>query len=323
MPRRPGLGHNGLAPSADERLHVRVNSNLITLRSILDLDIARRFEWDAALVVELSGVDRPGDLSPRVAEDPGVLYDIASQGIAPGSAIERALSHELHDAIQRRCRLWMAGIPTGHLDRLRSELGEGIVHVAGAPDEGLTPVALAPLELLKAWSQGSDRQRAFIRKSMAGLDTLTTSSTATWAARQVGAPIIERSFFLRLCRNPKFIAYVVVLAYSLIRAVPVMYVPHFKGNWRVLWAIDIITAIPYTWGLIEMVAGQKLWHRIVGAATAAVTFLAPYVYFLVYGRHAPASIWVAIACIFFGGIFLEVFRYQRDRAVKKGLAGLL
>ena len=197
MPRRPGLGHNGLAPSADERLHVRVNSNLITLRSILDLDIARRFEWDAALVVELSGVDRPGDLSPRVAEDPGVLYDIASQGIAPGSAIERALSHELHDAIQRRCRLWMAGIPTGHLDRLRSELGEGIVHVAGAPDEGLTPVALAPLELLKAWSQGSDRQRAFVRKSMAGLDTLTTSSTATWAARQVGAPIIERSVFLR------------------------------------------------------------------------------------------------------------------------------
>ena len=107
------------------------------------------------------------------------------------------------------------------------------------------------------------------------------------------------------------------------RAVPVMFVPHFRGDWRILWLIDVITAIPYTWGLIEMVAGQKLWHRIVGAATAAVTFLAPYVYFLVYGRHAPASIWVAIACIFFGGIFLEVFRYQRDRAVKKGLAGLL
>ena len=320
MPRRPGLGHNGLAPSADERLHVRVNSNLITLRSILDLDIARRFEWDAALVVELSGVDRPGDLSPRVAEDPGGLYDIASQGITPGSAIERALSHELHDAIQRRCRLWMAGIPTGHLDRLRSELGEGIVHVAGAPDEGLTPVALAPLELLKAWSQGSDRQRAFVRKSMAGLDTLTTSSTATWAARQVGAPIIERSVFLRLCRNPKFIAYVVVFAYSLIRAVPVMYVPHFKGNWRVLWAIDIVTAIPTTWGIIEMVAGQKLWHRVIGAITTAVTFFAPYVYFLMYGRHAPLSVWLVVAAIFFSAIFLEVYRAMRDSAVRRGLA---
>ena len=107
------------------------------------------------------------------------------------------------------------------------------------------------------------------------------------------------------------------------RAVPVMYVPHFRGDWRILWAIDMITAIPYTWGLIEMVAGQKLWHRVVGAITAAITFLAPYVYFLMYGRHAPPGVWTAIALIFFGGIFLEVFRYQRDRAVKKGLAELL
>ena len=69
-----------------------------------------------------------------------------------------------------------------------------------------------------------------------------------------------------------------------------------------------------------MVAGQKLWHRIIGAVTAAVTFLAPYVYFLIYGRHAPLGIWFAIACIFFGGIILEVLRYMRDRAVKEGLA---
>ena len=159
-----------------------------------------------------------------------------------------------------------------------------------------------------------------MRVAMAGLDTLSTASRATRAARAVGASIIERTAFLKLCRNPKFIAYVVVLVYSMARAVPVMYVPHFRGDWRILWAIDMITAIPYTWGLIEMVAGQKLWHRVVGAITASVTFLAPYVYFLMYGRDAPPGVWTAIALIFFGGIFLEVFRYQRDRAVKKGLA---
>ena len=179
---------------------------------------------------------------------------------------------------------------------------------------------MSPLELLERWASGSDEQREFMRVAMAGLDTLTTSSHATHASRAVGASIIERAGFLKLCRNPKFIAYVVVLVYSMARAVPVMYVPHFRGDWRILWAIDMITAIPYTWGLIEMVAGQKLWHRIVGAATAAVTFLAPYVYFLMYGRHAPPGVWTAIAFIFFGGIFLEVFRYRRDRAVKKGLA---
>ena len=295
-------------------------ASLITLRSILDLEIARSYQWDAATIIAISGVDRAGDLTTRIVEVPGSLSDIAAEGFSPHSAAGHALSHELHDAIQRRVRLWIADIPTRDLPRLRDALDADIIHEAGVARDGYTPVAMSPLELLEHWASGSDEQREFMRVAMAGLDTLTTSSHATHASRAVGASIIERASFLKLCRNPKFIAYVVVLVYSMARAVPVMYVPHFRGDWRILWAIDMITAIPYTWGLIEMVAGQKLWHRIVGAATAAITFLAPYVYFLMYGRHAPPGVWTAIACIFFGGIFLEVFRYRRDRAVKKGLA---
>ena len=295
-------------------------ASLITLRSILDLEIARSYQWDAATIIAISGVDRAGDLTTRIVEVPGSLSDIAAEGFSPHSPAGHALSHELHDAIQRRVRLWIADIPTRDLPRLRDALDADIIHEAGVARDGYTPVAMSPLELLEHWASGSDEQREFMRVAMAGLDTLTTSSHATHASRAVGASIIERASFLKLCRNPKFIAYVVVLVYSMARAVPVMYVPHFRGDWRILWAIDMITAIPYTWGLIEMVAGQKLWHRIVGAATAAITFLAPYVYFLMYGRHAPPGVWTAIACIFFGGIFLEVFRYRRDRAVKKGLA---
>ena len=295
-------------------------ASLITLRSILDIEVARSYQWDPATIIQVSGVDRAGDLTTRIVENPGALADIAAEGFTPNSAAGHALSHELHDAIQRRVRLWIAEIPTDQLPRLHEAMGEGLIHEAGQPRDGYTPIALSPLELLEHWAEGSDEQREFMRVAMAGLDTLTTSSHATYASRAVGASIIERSVFLRLCRNPKFIAYVVVFVYSMARAVPVMFVPHFDGDWRILWAIDMITAIPYTWGLIEMVAGQKLWHRIVGAVTSAVTFLAPYVYFLMYGRHAPPGVWTAIACIFFGGIFLEVFRYRRDRAVKKGLA---
>ena len=295
-------------------------ASLITLRSILDLEIARSYQWDGATIIAISGVDRAGDLTTRIVEVPGSLSDIAAEGFSPHSPAGHALSHELHDAIQRRVRLWIADIPTRDLPRLRDALGADIIHEAGVARDGYTPVAMSPLELLEHWASGSDEQREFMRVAMAGLDTLTTSSHATHASRAVGASIIERASFLKLCRNPKFIAYVIVLVYSMARAVPVMYVPHFRGDWRILWAIDMITAIPYTWGLIEMVAGQKLWHRIVGAATAAITFLAPYVYFLMYGRHAPPGVWTAIACIFFGGIFLEVLRYRRDRAVKKGLA---
>ena len=300
-----------------------VTSSLITLRSILDFEIARTYQWDAAAIISVSGVDRAGDLTTRVVEQPGALSDIAAEGFSPHSAAGHALSHELHDAIQRRVRLWLAAIPTDQLPRLREALGPELIHEAGVPSGGHTPIALSPLALLEAWADGTDEQREFMRVAMAGLDTLSTASHATRAARAVGASIIERSALLKLCRNPKFIAYVVVFVYSMARAVPVMFVPHFRGDWRILWLIDMVTAIPYTWGLIEMVAGQKLWHRVAGAVTASITFLAPYVYFLMYGRHAPPGIWFAIACIFFGGIFLEVFRYQRDQAVKKGLAGLL
>ena len=309
-------------------------ASLITLRSILDLEIARSYQWDAATIIAISGVDRAGDLTTRIVEVPGSLSDIAAEGFSPHSPAGHALSHELHDAIQRRVRLWIADIPTRDLPRLRDALDADIIHEAGVARDGYTPVAMSPLELLEHWASGSDEQREFMRVAMAGLDTLTTSSHATHASRAVGASIIERASFLS--REEKKVAPATVMIpamqmereliapstgpISMARAVPVMYVPHFRGDWRILWAIDMITAIPYTWGLIEMVAGQKLWHRIVGAATAAITFLAPYVYFLMYGRHAPPGVWTAIACIFFGGIFLEVFRYRRDRAVKKGLA---
>ncbi|MBF0959795.1 MAG: cytochrome C oxidase subunit IV, partial [Actinomyces sp.] len=221
-------------------------TSLITLRSILDIEIARTYQWDAATIITVSGVDRAGDLTTRIVEYPGALADIAAEGFSPHSAAGHALSHELHDAIQRRVRLWIALIPTPQLPRLRDALGADVVHEAGTPSGGYTPIALSPLALLEAWAEGTDEQREFMRVAMSGLDTISTASHATRASRAVGASIIERSAFLKLCRNPKFIAYVVVLVYSMARAVPVMYVPHFRGDWRILWAIDMITAIPYT-----------------------------------------------------------------------------
>ena len=74
-------------------------ASLITLRSILDLASARSYQWDAATIIAVSGVDRAGDLTTRVIEDPGVLCDIADEGFSPHSPVGHALSHALHDAI--------------------------------------------------------------------------------------------------------------------------------------------------------------------------------------------------------------------------------
>ena len=46
-----------------------------------------------------------------------------------------------------------------------------------------------------------------------------------------------------------------------------------------LWLIDILTAVPYTWGIVEMVTGRRLRWRLLGLATTLLTLLAPCVYF--------------------------------------------
>ena len=106
-------------------------ASLITLRSILDLASARSYQWDAATIIAVSGVDRAGDLTTRVIEDPGVLCDIADEDFSPHSPVGHALSHALHDAIQRRVRLWITVVPTAKLDRLREALGGDLIHEAG------------------------------------------------------------------------------------------------------------------------------------------------------------------------------------------------
>ena len=124
-------------------------ASLITLRSILDLEIARSYQWDATTIIAISGVDRAGDLTTRIVEVPGSLSDIAAEGFSPHSPAGHALSHELHDAIQRRVRLWIADIPTRDLPRLRDALDADIIHEAGVARDGYTPVAMSPLELLE------------------------------------------------------------------------------------------------------------------------------------------------------------------------------
>jgi len=72
-----------MCPTPDERPHVSDTASLITLRSILDIEIARSYEWDAATIIAVSGVDRAGDLTTRIVEHPGALADIAAEGFSP------------------------------------------------------------------------------------------------------------------------------------------------------------------------------------------------------------------------------------------------
>ena len=61
--------------------------------------------------------------------------------------------------------------------------------------------------------------------------TLRCPHRAIAALRAAGVAVMERAATVRLARNPVALAYVVVFIYSSLRALPVAFVPGFRGQW--------------------------------------------------------------------------------------------
>ena len=115
-----------------------------------------------------------------------------------------------------------------------------------------------------------------------------------------------------------------VFIYSSLRALPATFAPGFRGNPFVLWTIDIVTAVPYTWGIMAMVAGQRRRTRFAGLLVTLITFIAPYVYFFFAGSHGhgnkyPGWVIMVVIALILATFLLEGGRWLRDVAVARGL----
>ena len=311
-------------------------TRLLTARSVLDHSQARNHPLDAARIRDLAGLARCGDLSARQVAVPQVLSDLASTTAADLLAPDDVgwhLGHSLAHALEHGVRLWLCEVDRDAPERISAVLGEGLVHVvsfepwpdggigsdgADGPD-GTAVIAVSPLALVLSLAEHSEASREYLRTVLEGVDTLRCPHRAIAALRAAGVAVMERPATVRLARNPVALAYVVVFIYSSLRALPVAFVPGFRGQWWMLWLIDILTAIPYTWGIVEMVAGRRLRWRLVGLATTLLTFLAPYVYFWIHGRDSPPGVLAIVAAMIVGSAGLEAVRWWRDRVIVRGL----
>ena len=311
-------------------------TRLLTARSVLDHPQVPRHPLDAAQIRDLAGMARCGDLSARQVAVPQVLSDLASTTaadlLAPDDVGWR-LGHSLEHALEHGIRLWLCEADRDALGRISAVLGEGLVHVVSLgprPDGGVDSdaadgpggtviIAVSPLELVLSLAERSEASRGYLREVLEGVDTLRCPHRAIAALRAAGVTVMERAATVRLARNPVALAYVIVFIYSSLRALPVVFVPGFRGQWWVLWLIDILTAIPYTWGIVEMVAGRRLRWRLLGLATTLFTFLAPYVYFWIHGRDSPPGVLAIVVLMIVGSAGLEAVRWWRDRVIVRGL----
>ena len=237
------------------------------------------------------------------------------------------------------------GVDAGVVDDAGEGLGglrdepEQAHEVAGAEETGggdpadddadalvdeVTVVAVSPRHLLDEWSTGTPAQIGFLRTVLEGTDPLRVSRHTLAALREAGVDLVPRAEIVRLLHNPRFLAYATVFIYSSLRALPATFAPGFRGNPWVLWTIDIVTAVPYTWGIIAMVAGRRRRIRFTGFLVTLITFIAPYVYFFFAGSHGdgnryPGWVIMVVIGLVLATVLLEGGRWLRDVAVARGL----
>lgn len=301
----------------------RQPAGLLAMRSLLDVTQlqGRRIDPDAVLAV--SGATRLGDLRPGDVEPLPWSPDIAEAVDGSTDHVRRgrvALAAALRRALERRTRLWTAVVEQEQLDQLEHLVGGEEMRVIGpvGPD-GEVPVAVSPRALAENWAVRDEAHRTILRENLRGVDGLHLPIRLLATLRGAGVHIRERSTALRILRNPTVLAYAVVLLYSALRALPVTFVPGFHGNIAILWAIDLITAIPYTWGIIAMVAGRTLLSRGLGLLVAVVTFTSPYIYFWTHGKGYPWYVDVVVIGMIVAAVGLEAVRWARDVTVADGL----
>ena len=314
--------------------------DLMALRSVTELPVTRRHVLDPEVLRTVAAVDRVGDLTRfNVAEVPELAQISAPEELLAPDERGWALGHALSLAVEHGQRLWLSEVPTQRLGLLRSVLGEHLVHIASleTPDGAETPrtngavqgegsvvVAVSPRRLLDEWATGTPEQIRYLRTVLEGTDPLRVSRHTLAALQEAKVDLVPRAGIVRLLHNPRFLAYATVFIYSSLRALPAVYAPGFRGNPWVLWAIDFITAVPYTWGIIAMVAGKRRRIRFAGFLVTLITFVAPYVYFFLagddgHGNQYPGWVIMVVIGLVLATFLLEGGRWLRDVVVAREL----
>lgn len=267
---------------------------------------------DPSRVRELSGVHSLARLGVREITQ----IDAASL-VEPANAVVVARA-----ALESGCRLWVLECSSlTELARLRTNYGDAIAEV-GHIDDTHTGNTASVLYALRPGEAALRLLLAFpaLAPVFSGIDTAVISRELRETLELVETPLLHRTPVARLLRDPRFYAYLVVFVYSALRALPVTFVKEFEGSLLVLWSIDILTAVPYTWGVLALITGRRIITRLLGGLTTIVTFVTPYVYFWMHGKNYPPIVIVIVAALVLITIGSEGWRYLKERRLERRYA---
>lgn len=253
------------------------------------------------VIREVAGIQRIADLTLRNTR---VVSSEELLDPASGPTIFR-------EAIEQGCLLLFIEVDLLDLPLLSGQLGEDLQRVDEASDAS-TALCAIHVDLLASTPMG--RSEA-VRAELCGMSTVRMRSAAICAMPE-DVQLHRASGLSRIVNNPQFLVYIVVFVYSSLRALPVVFIKQFHGSLFVLWSIDIITAVPYTWGVLAMLFAKRWQTRALGTLTTLVTFVSPYVYFWLHGRHYPPYVAVVIAALTLLSVLLEFGKFRHERRLR-------
>jgi hypothetical protein len=301
---------------------------------LLSLPTAENFSIDPEVIKLVSGVNRLSDIKySEVIEVSG----LASIQLDPsfnkrGRREELDATRLLYASIIRHSldeghKLWLLNIDEKLLRSLEVLIGREQVHRLGEAKKYIgpstVPVAINPQEVVRAAfadeSEFGEMKRQYLLESLPGVRGKYLPKDIKDSLTEHNIPYEEEAQLRRLLTNRRALAYAAILGYSSARALPVGAVEEFQGSVPLLWAIDIGTAVPYTWGLIETVAAKTPVRRVVGATVAGGSFVAPYAYFWAEGQDYPPYVNAVIGGLIGTATLLEVAKARKDHKIYRRL----
>ena len=288
-------------------------NTLLSRQHALELKTIRDMPLDPHIVKKVAGVSRLAEMHSTDVHE--VTTDLLLD--------QALLAEELRYSLEHNCLMWVLVVEDNLTLAELDQAFPSLIHRLGPPlDDGAcahgVSVAALTCHLLDMFP---DMARAFD-----GIDTTRLARGITERLYSLKTPVRKRGAVSRLLRNPKFYIYLMVLAYSALRALPVTFIEGFRGSIAVLWGIDMVTALPYTWGVLAMVTASKRSTRFWGTLTTIVTFISPYLYFWWYGRSCPPYVTVIIAGMVCDSIAMEAWKFRQEKVLHRRYresAGLL
>jgi len=298
---------------------------------VMSLPTARYFSLDSEALKQAAGVKRLVDIKPSEVVEVSGLGSVPKAEGKPRTgdlgATKLLYASLVRDSLEHGNKLWLLNTDPLLVRSLEALVGKEQVYTLGEAREYMgpptIPIAINPQQVVRsAFADNSEHgqmKQAYLRKALTGMDSKRLPKDITELLDNNDIAYEKQSHFKRLITDRRALAYAAILGYSSARALPVTGIQEFDGSVPLLWGIDVATALPYTWGLLETVGGKSRGRRTVGAAVAAGCFVSPYAYFWAEGEGYPPYVNAIVAGLIGTASLLEVRKMRQERKIQQYL----